>query len=92
MKYLEQLGIEFGNAICYLGYREGQSPIDGTFPSYDQVVEDLKILDEQWQYLRIYDSSRHADLVLEAVRNEKLDFKVMLGSDLAAEMNNPDSG
>lgn len=90
MKYLEQLGIEFGNAICYSGYREGQSPIDQTYPSYEQVVEDLKILDEQWQYLRIYDSSRHADLVLEAIRNEKLDFKVMLGSDVAAEMNNPD--
>jgi len=89
MKYLEQLGIEFGNAICYSGYREGQSPIDKTYPSYDQVVEDLKILEGQWQYLRIYDSSKHADLVLEAIRNEKLNFKVMLGADVAAEVNNP---
>lgn len=89
MNYLEQLGIEFGNAICYSGYREGQSPIDLTYPSYEQVVEDLKILDEQWQYLRIYDSSHHADLVLEAIRNENLDFKVMLGADVAAEVNNP---
>lgn len=88
MNYLEELGIEFGNAICYSGYRDGQSPIDGTFPSYDEVVEDLKILQEQWKYLRIYDSSRHADLVLEAIQKEKLNFKVMLGSDLAAESNN----
>jgi len=90
VKFGHKLGIEFGNAICYSGYREGQSPIDQTYPSYEQVVEDLKILDEQWQYLRIYDCSKHADLVLEAVRNEKLDFKVMLGADVAAEMQSPD--
>ena len=79
MNYLKQLGIEFGNAVCYSGYREGQSPIDGTFPSYESGSRRPKILEEQWKYLRIYDSSQHADLVLEAVRNEKLDFKVMLG-------------
>ena len=58
MNYLEKMGITFGNAICYSGYREGQSPIDQTYPSYQEVVEDLKILDEQWQFLRIYDSSK----------------------------------
>ncbi len=90
MKFAHKLGIDFGNAICYSGYREGQSPIGGTYPNYDQVVEDLKILDEQWQYLRIYDCSPHADLVLKAIHNESLDFKVMLGVDVAAEMQSPD--
>ncbi len=90
MKFAHKLGIDFGNAICYSGYREGQSPIDGTYPSYDQVVEDLAILDEQWQYLRIYDCSAHADLVLAAIRNEKFDFKVMLGADVAAEIQSLD--
>lgn len=90
MKFAHRLGIEFGNAICYSGYREGQSPIEGVYPSYDQVVEDLKILDKQWQYLRIYDCSHHADLVLEAIRNENLDFKVMLGADVGAEMQSLD--
>lgn len=89
MNYLHQLGIEFGNAICYSGYRAGQSPRDQTYPDYQQVVEDLKILDEQWQYLRIYDCSRHADLVLQAIQNENLDFKVMLGADVGAEMQSP---
>ena len=86
MKHGHKMGVEFGNAICYSGYREGQSPIDGTFPSYEQVVEDLKILDEEWQFLRLYDCSKHADLVLEAIRNEDLDFRVMLGADVGAEM------
>lgn len=90
MKFKDKLGVEFGNSICYSGYREGQSPIDQTFPTYEQVAQDLKILDENWQYLRIYDCSKHADLVLEVIRQENLDFKVMLGADVAAEMNNPD--
>ncbi len=86
---LASLGIELGNAICYSGYRPGQSPRDGTYPSYDEVVEDLRILEHHWRYLRLYDASRHADLVLEAVRNEGLRFQVMLGSDLGAEVSNP---
>lgn len=90
MKFANTLGIEFGNAICYSGYREGQSPIDRTYPSYEQVTQDLLILDENWQYLRLYDCSRHADLVLEVIRKERLDFKVMLGADVAAEMQSPD--
>lgn len=90
MKFAGKLGIEFGNAICYSGYREGQSPIEDIYPSYEQVAEDLNILRSQWQYLRIYDCSHHADLVLEVIRAEKLDFKVMLGADIAAEMQSPD--
>jgi len=90
MKFGHKIGIDFGNAICYSGYREGQSPRDQTFPSYDQVVEDLKILEGQWQFLRIYDCSYHADLVLQAIRNEKMAFKVMLGADVGAEMQSLD--
>ena len=90
MKFGHQLGIEFGNAICYSGYREGQSPLHNIYPSYDEVVEDLTILDQEWQFLRLYDCSRHAELVLQAIRNENLDFKVMLGSDIGAEMQSLD--
>ncbi len=84
-----RLDIEFGNAICYSGYRENQSPIDGTYPSYAQICEDLRILDHHWQYLRLYDCSRHAELVLEAIDKEGFDFRVMLGADMRAEQSNP---
>ena len=86
---LAELGIEFGDAICYSGYREGQSPVTGTYPSYDQVCEDLRILDPAWEYLRVYDCSRHAELVLEAIRTEGFGFRVMLGANMAAEASNP---
>ncbi len=85
---MADLGIEFGTAICYSGYREGQSPA-GVFPSPDEVLEDLRLLEGQWRYLRLYDSGPHADLVLEAIRSEGLDFQVLLGSDVGAELSNP---
>lgn len=86
---LSRLGIEFGPAICYSGYREGQSPVTATYPSYDEVLEDLRILEGHWRYLRLYDPSPHAELVLSAISDEGLDFGVMLGSDVAAELSNP---
>ena len=79
----------YGNAICYSGYREGQSPPTGIYPTHAEVREDLLILAGNWDYLRLYDSSRHAEIVLEVIESEGLDFSVMLGVDLAAEMSNP---
>jgi exo-beta-1,3-glucanase (GH17 family) len=81
--------LEHGNAICYSGYREGQSPLDGVYPSYDEIREDLLILAMHWRYLRLYDCGPHAAMVLDVIRREGLRFKVMLGLDMAAEMSNP---
>ena len=78
-----------GNAICYSGYREGQSPITRDYPSREQIREDLRMLARNWTYLRLYDCSPHAETVLEVIREEGLDFRVMLGLDMAAEMSNP---
>ena len=80
---------EHGKAICYSGYRAGQSPLEGVYPSYEQIREDLLILQKNWQYLRLYDCSPHARTVLEVIRKENLPFKVMLGLDMAAEISNP---
>jgi exo-beta-1,3-glucanase (GH17 family) len=78
-----------GNAICYSGYRHGQSPGSGIYPSYDEIREDLLILAKNWEFLRLYDCSRHAETVLDVIEREALQFKVMLGVDMAAEMSNP---
>ncbi|MGQ1787666.1 MULTISPECIES: glycoside hydrolase family 17 protein [unclassified Saccharicrinis] len=84
---IKELNIEPGRAICYSGFREGQAPGD-IYPSYDQIKEDLLILQGHWKYLRLYDCDKQTDLVLEAIKNENLDFKVMLGAYIGAEMNN----
>lgn len=86
----EQLNmqLEYGNAICYSGYREGQCP-GVSYPSYAEIFEDLRILSRNWRYLRLYDCGPHAETVLKVIAEEGLHFKVMLGVDLAAEMSNP---
>lgn len=87
MNTFRKLHITKGRALCYSGFREGQQP-GGIFPAYDEVKEDLLILHEHWKYLRLYDCDQHAETVLKVIRNEKLDFKVMLGAFIDAEMNN----
>ena len=82
------LGIAPGNAICYSGYRAGQDPRSGIYPSYDEIKEDLYLLRHNWSYLRVYDCSQHAELVLKVIKEEGLPFQIMLGADMAAEVSN----
>lgn len=79
----------YKRAICYSGYRENQSPITKVYPTYEEVKEDLLILEKEYDYIRMYDPYTHARTVLEVIRNEKINLKVMLGMDLAAEYSNP---
>lgn len=77
-----------GRAICYSGYREGQSPDQRIYPSHAEILQDLLILQPHWKLLRLYDCSPHAERVLDVIEREGLDFQVMLGAYLGAEMNN----
>lgn len=87
MDFFKKFGLTPGNAICYSGFRQGQQP-GGVYPSYEEVKEDLLILQKNWKYLRLYDCDQHGETVLAVIRKEKLDFKVMLGAFIEAEMNN----
>ena len=87
MNYSEALNIQPGKAICYSGFREGQHP-EGIFPSYERDKRRLIDTSRHWKYLRLYDCDQHAETVLDVIQKEKLDFKVMLGAYIVAEMNN----
>lgn len=88
MNYSNTLNIKPGRAICYSGFRQGQSPDTGVFPDYAQIKEDLHLLSPHWQYLRLYDCDKQTEMVLDIVEKEGLDFKIMLGAYIGAEMNN----
>lgn len=77
------------NAICYSGYRDGQNPRTQSYPSDAEVLEDLHILQKNWRYIRLYDCSEHAHIVLRLIAKHNLELQVMLGADLAAEVSNP---
>ena len=89
MSEIHDLKLFTKKAICYSGFREGQSPDSGIFPSYDEIKEDLTILHGHWNYLRLYDCDLHSETVLEVIQNENLEFKVMMGAYIAAEESNP---
>jgi exo-beta-1,3-glucanase (GH17 family) len=80
--------LPYCKAICYSGYRDGQSPESGEIPTYEQVKQDLLILQGEWQSLRLYASDAHSETVLAVIRNEQLSFDVMLGAYITAEVNN----
>ena len=81
--------LPYCKAICYSGYRDGQSP-EGKIPSYEEVKQDLLILQGDWQSLRLYASDAHSETILAVIRNEKMSFDVMLGAYITAEVNNPE--
>ena len=87
MDTFNALGIEPGRAICYSGFREGQVP-GQNYPSYEEVKEDLFILEPDFKYLRMYDCDPHTITTLEVIQNENFGFKIMLGAFIEAEMNN----
>ncbi len=81
--------IEYKKAVCYSGYREGQSPIHKIYPSYDEVLEDLRILEKHFSYIRMYDVSHHASTVLKVIKENNIQLKVMLGVEPGGEISNP---
>ncbi|KAF5071460.1 hypothetical protein DSECCO2_211810 [anaerobic digester metagenome] len=87
MNTFRKLGINPGKALCYSGFREGQNP-GGVYPGYEEVKEDLLLLKDHWKYLRLFDCDEHARTVLDVISREKLDFRLMLGAYIVAEMNN----
>ncbi len=68
-----------GNAVCYGPHRDGQGP-DGPGPTREQVAEDVRIMHRHWRLLRMYGAGDEARYVLETIRREKLDMRVMVGA------------
>lgn len=84
--------ISMSEAVCYSGFRSGQHPDrgDGAInPSYEEILEDLQILKEQtpFRLFRLYDCEENSQMVLEVIREHNLDFKIMLGIWLRAELS-----
>jgi hypothetical protein len=83
----KQFHLPYAKAICYSGFRNGQQP-GGIIPSYEEVKEDLLLLQPHWNYLRLYDCDAHAATVIKVIQQEKLNIRLMLGAYIEAEMNN----
>ena len=67
-----------GHAVSYSGFRTGQRP-GGARPSDAEVLEDLRILERNWNLIRVYDADGHAESVLRVIAAHGLDLKVLQG-------------
>lgn len=79
-------------AVCYSGFRTGQHPDrgdGGKNPTREQVLEDLQIVSNVmgFKLIRLYDSGANSQMVLQLIKEYKLDIKVMLGIWLNAELS-----
>ncbi len=84
--------LKYGKAICYSGYRKGQSP-KTVAPTKEQIAEDLDILHKAgYDYIRMYDPNLHARRALEVIKEKDLPIKCMIGIDSDPESNNPNCG
>jgi len=70
--------------ICYGPHRDGQRP-GGPTPSAAQIREDLRLMQPHWRLLRTYGASEFGRELLEGIRSEGIDIKVLLGVWVAPE-------
>lgn len=80
-------------AICYSGFRHGQHPDRGDGaknPSYEEILEDLQILSKNsnFELIRVYDSGENSEMILEVIKENNFNIKVLLGIWLKAELSN----
>ena len=56
---MQRMPLPYKRAICYSGFRDGQSPDDGVFPSEAEILEDLQLLEGHLDALRVYACDLH---------------------------------
>ena len=76
-----------GSAISYGCYRKGQAP-GSKGPSAEEILEDLNIIKQHWNLIRVYNADDDTDRILQVIQKHDLPIKVMLGVWLVNETDN----
>ena len=67
-----------GNGISYGAYRDGEEPGE-SLTSKENILEDLTILAERWNLIRLYGADQQALNILEVIEENDLPIRVMQG-------------
>ena len=78
-----------GNAVSYGCYRAGQEP-GKTGPTKAEILEDLNIIANYWNLIRVYNADDDAERILEVITENDLPIKMMLGIWLSNEEKHPE--
>ena len=73
-----------GAGIAYGPFRDNQFP-GGPNPSVSELREDLHIISDNWKWIRVYGSRGITSDILQIIREDNLNIKVMLGVWIAKE-------
>ncbi|MFO7896903.1 MAG: hypothetical protein R6U84_08225 [Candidatus Cloacimonadales bacterium] len=77
-----------GKAISYGCYRAGQAP-GKSGPSSAEILEDLQIIQQHWNLIRVYNADADTERILEVIKANNLPLKMMLGIWLENETDQP---
>ena len=67
-----------GNGISYGAYRDGEAPGEA-LTSKEHILEDLQILAERWNLIRLYGADEQSRNILEVIEENDLPIRVMQG-------------
>ncbi len=73
-----------GRAISYGAYRKGQAP-GQKGPSKEEILEDLQIITDHWNLIRVYNADDDTERILEVIKENDLPVRMMMGVWLARE-------
>ena len=69
-----------GNGISYGAYRDGEGPDKGSLTSKAHILEDLQLIADRWNLIRLYAADQQSRNILEVIRDEELPIRVMQGA------------
>ncbi len=79
-----------GKGISYGCYRDGQAPgVKG--PSEAEILEDLILLKDHWQLIRVYGADDDTERILKVIDEHQLPIRVMVGIWLQNEILIPEN-
>jgi len=78
-----------GQAVSYGCYRPGQAPgVKG--PSKAEILEDLLIISQHWNLIRVYNADDDTQRILEVITENNLPVRMLLGIWLENESGRPE--
>lgn len=84
---------QWGYALSYSAYRDGQSPGGANQPTEEQITEDLKIISKKFKLIRMYNleppTINALSVISKSTDPDIKAIKVVLGAWIAAEVSNP---
>lgn len=75
--------------VSYGCYREGQEP-NVLGPSDEEILEDLAIISEYWEIIRVYGAEDDSERILKLIHENEIPLHVMLGVWLENETARPE--